>query len=161
MGIKISNLPETTEARETDVIIVSGEDTKKLQYSNLITQLIRDLNIGRDGSSALVITRAYKGMPVRIVTDGIFATVDMHGQPDSDINIKTGWTTVGNFAAEELTPVAETKGIQFVNVQQFAVSYRWLTDGTFQIGFGNTGDRIESNFRSGGLFDLSFTFSLK
>lgn len=161
MGIRISNLPETTAVQGTDVIIVSGEDTKKMQYSNLITQLIQDLNIGRDGSSALVITRTYKGVPVRIVTDGIFVTVDLHGQPDSDMNIKTGWTTVGNFATEELTPVAKTEGVRFVNVQQFAVSYRWLTDGTFQIGYGKTGNGIESDFRSGNLFDLSFTFSLK
>lgn len=161
MGIRISNLPETTVVQGTDVIIISGEDTKKMQYSNLITQLIQDLNIGRDGSSALVITRAYKGMPVRIVTDGIFVTVDLHGQPDSDMIIKTGWTTVGNFATEELTPVAKTEGVRFVNVQQFAVSYRWLTDGTFQIGYGKTGNGIESDFRSGNIFNLSFTFSLK
>lgn len=160
MGIRISSLPEATAVQETDVIIISGEDTKKMTYANLVTQLTSDLNIGRDGSSALVFTRPYKGMPLRIVSDGIFVTVDLHGQPDSDIGIKTGWATVGNFSTEELTPVIEAKGIVLLNAQEFSASYRWLTDGTFQIGFGKA-NGIAADFHSGAALDLSFTFTLK
>ena len=161
MGVRISDLPEAAAVQRTDVIIISGEETKKMTYASLLTQLKADLNIGSSGGSANVITRTWRGLPIRIVSDGINVTVSITGHANASITTNNAWTTVGDFSADGLKPQAEVMGYQIVNAVH-ALRFRWGTDGVFQIGWGrNTASGAAINIASGNVVNMQFTFSLK
>ena len=161
MGIKISELPETSLAESTDVIIISGEETKRMTYANLIEQLKADLGIGSGGGSATVTTRTWKGLTLRIVSDGINVHVTLTGNANSSISTSGAWVTVGNFAAEGILPEEDVLGYQISSGTIFC-RYKWTTDGTFQVGYARTtATGSATNISSGGVVDLVLSFSLK
>lgn len=160
MGIKISELPEAASAQSTDVIIISGTDTKKMTYANLLAQLRTDLNIGSGGGSASVITRSWRGLSIRIVSDGIFVTVSITGRTNATIQANNTWTTVDTFASDGITPQSEVLGYQPVNSTN-SLRFRWATDGTFQVGFSRVlATGAAGNISSGMVVNMQFSFSL-
>lgn len=158
MGVRISELPEAGSIQTTEVIIISGEETKRMSYANLLAQLKNDLNIGQGGGSATTIDASWKGLGIHIISDGIRATVNVTGHLTSGITTKNAWVTVGTYPA--VKPPVDAQGYLIINGMHFA-RYRWTPDGTFQIGFARevaTGNQI--NISSGGVVDMTFTFGL-
>lgn len=160
MGVKISDLPEAASAQTTDVIIISGTETKKISYANLLAQLKADLNIG-GGGIVSVITRTWRGLSIRIASDGNFVTVSVTGRANATIQANNTWTTVGTFADNGIKPAAEVLGYLPVNSTN-SLRFRWATDGTFQVGFSRVlASNAAGNISSGMVVDMQFCFSLK
>lgn len=161
MGVKISDLPEAASAQTTDVIIISGAETKKISYASLLAQIRTDLNIGSGGGLVSVITRTWRGLSIRIASDGNFVTVSITGRTNATIQANNTWTTVGAFASDGITPAAEVLGYMPVNSTN-SLRFRWATDGTFQVGFSRVlASGAAGNISSGMVVDMQFCFSLK
>jgi hypothetical protein len=134
MGVRISELPETASAQTTDVIIISGEETKKISYASLLAQLRTDLNIGSGGGNMQTFQKTWNGLDVRVSkTDAGAVFARIFGTANAKINTKSAWVTVGNYAAQGITPGHELQGYAVINSVQTA-KYRWTTSGDFQIG---------------------------
>jgi hypothetical protein len=161
MGVIISDLPEAASVQTTDVIIISGAETKKISYANLLAQLKTDLNNGGGGGTVSVITRTWRGLSIRIASDGNFVTVGVSGRTNATIQANNTWTTVGTFADDGIKPSAEVLGYLPVNSTN-SLRFRWATDGTFQVGFSRVlASGAGGNISSGMVVDMQFCFSLK
>lgn len=162
MGVRISELPETASAQTTDVIIISGEETKKISYASLLAQLRTDLNIGSGGGNMQTFQKTWNGLDVRVSkTDTGAVFVRVFGTTNKKIATKQAWATVGNYAAQGITPAHELQGYVIINTIQTA-KYRWTTGGDFQIGqvrqTGPTGATQDIN--SGYVVYMTFAFAI-
>ena len=159
MGVRISDLPVAESIDTTEVIIISGEETKQMTYASLIAQLTEDLNIGSGGGSAVIESLTWRGLTVRMVSDGIFASVSIVGRTNAAITTKDTWTTIGVFPS--IAPQSDVVGYQIVSGSN-TLRYRVAADGTLQIGYGRvTTTGATTDIASGGVLDLLFTYAVQ
>lgn len=162
MGIKISELPETSAAESTDVVIISGEETKKMTYANLLAQIQNDLGIGSGGGSTQTFQKTWNGLDVRVSkADNGTVYVRLFGTTNKKIATKSAWVTVGNYAAQGITPAHELQGYSIINTVQ-TCKYRWTPSGDFQIGQARSYSASGSpqDIASGYVVYMTFAFAL-
>lgn len=159
MGVRISDLPVAESIDTTEVIIISGEETKQMTYASLIAQLMEDLNIGSGGGSAVIESLTWRGLTVRMVSDGIFASVSIVGRTNASISTKDTWTTIGQYPS--FAPQTDVAGYQIVSGTN-SLRYRVTADGTLQIGYGRViATGATTDIANGGVVDLLFTYAVQ
>lgn len=162
MGVRISELPEAASAQTTDVIIISGEETKKMTYASLLAQLRTDLHIGSGGGNIQTFQKTWNGLDVRVSkTDTGAVFVRIFGTANQKINTKSAWVTVGNYAAQGITPGHELMGYSIINTIQ-TCKYRWTPSGDFQIGQARSysANGSPQDIASGYVVYMTFAFAI-
>lgn len=162
MGIRISELPEAASVQTTDVIIISGEETKKMSYANLLAQMRDDLGIGSGGGSTQTYQKTWNGLDVRVSkADNGTVFVRIFGTANQKIATKSAWVTVGNYASQGITPAQELMGYSIINTVQ-TCKYRWTPSGDFQIGQARSysANGSPQDIASGYVFYMTFAFAI-
>lgn len=116
---------------------------------------------GTAGGEVVSYTSTWKGLSVSVdVYAGKLVFVNISGNTNAAITTKSAWATVGNYAANGLTPRNLVEGYTEVNSIQ-SLRYYWGTDGVFKIGYGrNTASGSAENVSKGYVVNLHFAFAL-